>query len=105
MLKWLPIRLRRNSRILSLLFNILHNPKTPSYLRERFSFSHPPDALCRSHLKNLLKSPPHSTDFYSYSFTAHAVRLWNSLPPDIRACQTLPIFKSRVKEHYLSLPS
>ncbi|KAJ8735050.1 hypothetical protein PYW08_014300 [Mythimna loreyi] len=105
MLKWLPIRFRRNSRILSLLFNILHNPKTPSYLRERFSFSHPSDALCRSHLKNLLKSPPHSTDFYSYSFTAHAVRLWNALPPDIRGCQTLSIFKSRVKEHYLSLPS
>lgn len=101
-LKWLPIRLRRNSRILCLLFNILHNPKTPSYLRERFSYSRPSDAPCRSHLKNLLKSPPHSTDFYSYSFTVHAVQLWNSLPPDIRDCRTIAVFKRRVKEHYLS---
>ncbi|KAJ8710639.1 hypothetical protein PYW08_009154 [Mythimna loreyi] len=60
-LKWLPIRLRKNTRILCLLFNILLNPKTP-YLRERFSYSRPSDAPCRSHLKNLLKSPPHSTD-------------------------------------------
>ncbi|KAJ8730364.1 hypothetical protein PYW07_017402 [Mythimna separata] len=104
-LKWLPIRLRRNSRLLCLLYNILHNPKMPSYLRERFSFSRPSDAPCRSHLKNLLKSPPHSTNFYSYSFTSHAVRLWNVLPPDIRGCQTLALFKSRVKEHYLSISS
>lgn len=36
-LKWLPICLRRNTRILCLLFTILHNTTYPSYQRERFS--------------------------------------------------------------------
>jgi hypothetical protein len=35
-LKWLAIRLSRNAHIVSLLYNILFNPKYPSYLREHF---------------------------------------------------------------------
>lgn len=101
-LKWLPIRLRRNSRILCLLFNILHNPSYPSYLRERFSYARPTDAPCRSHLRSLLKSQPHKSSYYSYSFSVHAVRLWNSLPPSIRDLKTISLFKIKVKEHYLS---
>uniref|UniRef100_A0A2A4JRM8 Reverse transcriptase domain-containing protein n=1 Tax=Heliothis virescens TaxID=7102 RepID=A0A2A4JRM8_HELVI len=101
-LKWLPIRLRRNTRILCLLFNILHNPSYPPYLRERFSYARTNDAPCRSHLRTLLKVLPHKTDYYSYSFTIHAVRLWNSLPPSIRDIKTISLFKKRVKEHYLS---
>ena len=101
-LKWLPIRLRRNTRILCLLFNILHNPSYPSYLRERFSYARPSDAPCRSHLRSLLKTPSHKTSYYSFSFSVHAVRLWNSLPPSIRDLKTISVFKYRVKEHYLS---
>lgn len=101
-LKWLPIRLRRNTRILCLLFNILHNPSYPTYLRERFSYARPSDAPCRSHLRTLLKSHPHKTSYYSYSFSVHAVRLWNSLPPSIRDLKSISQFKYRVKEHYLS---
>lgn len=101
-LKWLPIRLRRNVRILCLLFNVLFNPAYPSYLRERFSFVHPPNTSCRSHLKSLLKFPSHHSDFASYSFSVHAVRLWNSLPAEIRDSETLSLFKKRVKEHYLT---
>lgn len=37
-LKWLPIRLRRNAHILSLLCNILFNSSSPRYLKERFCF-------------------------------------------------------------------
>lgn len=101
-LQWLPIRLRRNSRTLCLLFNILYNPSFPSYLRERFSFLKSSDPSCRSHLRTLLKCPSHSTSFFSSSFSVQAVRLWNSLPPSIRESQTISIFKRRVKDHYLS---
>ncbi|XP_072934958.1 uncharacterized protein [Epargyreus clarus] len=102
-LKWLPIRLRRNTRILCLLFNILNSTTSPTYLRERFSYARPSIAPCRTHRKTLLRFPPHKTSSYSKSFTVHAVRLWNSLPPNIRESKNISIFKKRVKDHYFSL--
>ncbi|CAH2098371.1 unnamed protein product [Euphydryas editha] len=64
-LKWLPIRQRRNTHVLSLLYCILFNPILPSYLKERFQF------LCDSHNRSLrssenltLKICSHSTTFY-----------------------------------------
>lgn len=35
------------------------------------------------------------------SFTIHAVRLWNLLPPDGRSCKTVSLFKNPLKEYYL----
>ena len=35
-LKWVGIRDRRHLHMLTLLFNILHNPHTPTYLSSRF---------------------------------------------------------------------
>ncbi|XP_022816241.1 uncharacterized protein LOC111349367 [Spodoptera litura] len=96
-LKWLPIRLRRNTRILCLLYNILFNPAYPTYLRDRFSLVRPPEVLTRSHLKSYLKIVPHNTDFYSYSFYVHAVRLWNSLPPNIRDAKSISVFKRQCR--------
>ncbi|RVE52391.1 hypothetical protein evm_003029 [Chilo suppressalis] len=37
-LKWLPIRLRRVEHVLTLLYNVLYDPRTPPYLKERFKF-------------------------------------------------------------------
>lgn len=102
-LKWLPIRYRRNAHILSTLYNILYNPSAPSYLRNLFHFSRAQDKPCRSNVRSMLAIPVHHSDFLSYSFTVHAPRLWNSLPHEERDSPSLPIFKRRVKEHYLSL--
>ncbi|XP_045446959.1 uncharacterized protein LOC123655168 [Melitaea cinxia] len=103
-LKWLPIRLRRNTHVLSLLYSILFNPILPSYLKERFEF------LCDSHNRSLrssenltLKIGKHSTAFYSKSFCIEAARLWNTLPFHIRRATSLESFKKKVKEHYLRL--
>ena len=57
-LKWLPIRFRRNTHILSLLYSILFIPTTPQYLKERFEF------ISCSH--NLRPSSKHR-HYYSYS--------------------------------------
>lgn len=102
-LKWLPIRLRRNTHILNLLYTILFNPTAPHYLKNRFEF------LCNSHERHLrskenltLKIPTYSTSFYSKSFTVEACRLWNSLPLSIKRAQTLETFKKLTKEMYLS---
>ncbi|KAJ8711529.1 hypothetical protein PYW07_014674 [Mythimna separata] len=103
-LKWLPIRLRRNAHILSLLYNVLFSPFTPLYLKKRFEF------LCNSHSKLLrssenlrLKMPIHTTTFFDKSFTVQAARLWNDLPVTIKRAQSLPVFKKLVRDHYLSL--
>lgn len=102
-LKWLPIRHRRNAHVLSTLYNILYNPSAPSYLRNLFHFSRAQDKPCRSNVRTSLAIPTHHSDFFSYSFTVHAARLWNALPYEVRDCPSLPVFKKRVKEHYLSL--
>lgn len=102
-LKWLPIRRRRDLHVLTFLYNILYNPLSPSYLRERFDFLVPRGEPSRSITSLRLKFPTHSSKRYGGSFTVHAVRLWNSLPHAIRASPSLNIFKSKVKEHYFSL--
>lgn len=98
-LKWLPIRLRRNSHILNLLYSVLFNPSTPPYLKERFTYL----SSVRPSREYLLVPPPSSTKYYTDSFTFRAVRLWNSLPLDIRCAKTLQSFKTLLKNHYLSL--
>ncbi|KAG7294925.1 hypothetical protein JYU34_022691 [Plutella xylostella] len=101
-LKWLPIRLRRNTHILSLLYSILFNPSSPSYLKERFEFRF------TTHNKNLrstenlrINIPPHTTSFYSNSFTVQAIQLWNALPLNIRQAPSPASFKRMIKSHYL----
>lgn len=102
-LKWLPIRLRRNAHILFLLYGILFNQSTPSYLKNRFEFLHSThDRILRSSENFLLRTPPHFTNFYGKSFSVQAVRLWNTLPVHIRRAPSLPVFKKLVKEHFLS---
>lgn len=103
-LKWLPIRHRRNTHILSLLYNILFNPSTPPYLKERFQYLH----LSHSHTLRSsetlqLKTPEHTSTFYEYSFTVQAVRLWNALPLVIRTAKSLPIFKKLLFNHFMSV--
>lgn len=103
-LKWLPIRLRRNAHILNLLYCVLFNPATPSYLKQRFQFLHSTHSRNLRSSQNLILSiPSHTTNFYGSSFTVQAARLWNALPLDVRKAQSLPIFKGLVKKHYLTL--
>lgn len=103
-LKWLPIRSRRNLHALSLLYSVLFHPQTPGYLKERFCFLGSDDqSLVRSQRVNKLKFPQCHTKTYSNSFTAKTVTLWNALPTEIRQSESIKIFKSRLKEHYLSI--
>lgn len=101
-LKWLPIRERRNKRILCLLFSILKDPYSPQYLKSQFSFlSDSHDRNLRSTDTLLLATPKHSTSFRGNSFEVTAVGLWNSLPIKIKKAPTKPIFKKLVYEHLL----
>ncbi|KAG7303070.1 hypothetical protein JYU34_013095 [Plutella xylostella] len=102
-LKWLPIRDRRNLRILCLLFSILHEPNSPSYLKSMFNFlSDTHNRHLRSSHNLLLSLPLHRSGFMLNSFSVTAVRLWNDLPESIRKAPSRPLFKSMVRAHYLS---
>lgn len=100
-LKWLPIRLRRNAHILSLLYTVLFNPSSPSYLKRRFEFIRDTHTISLRSTDNMqLMMPVHSTRFYDHSFTVQAIRLWNALPVRIRHAETLNSFKRLIKEHF-----
>lgn len=103
-LKWLPIRLRRNTHILNLLYCILFLPHSPPYLKERFVFCHQSNSrFLRSSLTLQLNMPLHTSQYYDKSFTVEAVRLWNALPLPIKHAKSLCVFKTKLKEHYLTL--
>ncbi|CAK1592913.1 unnamed protein product [Parnassius mnemosyne] len=101
-LKWLSIRKRRDLHVLLFLYFLLFNSLAPPYLRERFEYLVPRETQCRTTKQLLLKTPSHFTSRCGGSFTIRAVKLWNSLPHDIRASSSLDIFRSRVKKYYLS---
>ncbi|KAG7304918.1 hypothetical protein JYU34_010320 [Plutella xylostella] len=63
-LKWLPIRDRRNVRILCLLFSVLFEPNSPSYLKSMFNFlSDTHSKHLRSSHNLLLSLPLHHSGF------------------------------------------
>ncbi|XP_034824832.2 uncharacterized protein [Maniola hyperantus] len=103
-LKWLTIRRRRDFHALTLLFSILYAPHTPSYLKDRFLGAADRDRKLRSSTDNKLQTPRNCTKFYGKSLTVYVVQLWNALPKNIRDSKSLPIFKNRLKELYLSMP-
>lgn len=96
-LSWLRLADRRSLHCLSLLYQILHT-STPEYLASRFhNLSTYHNLYTRSQRDTLLSVPLHRTSAYSSSFTIDTIRSWNSLPADVRGCQTLNVFKSKVK--------
>ncbi|CAH2244354.1 jg25306 [Pararge aegeria aegeria] len=98
-LKWLSIRRRRD--VLSLLYCVLFNPKTPPYLKEKFNFVGTASDL-RSCRMLTLSMPFHKTKFYKLSFAVQAIELWNALHTNIRQAKSLDIFKNAVKAYYLA---
>lgn len=99
-LNWLPIRLRRNAHTLNLLYSILFDPKIPEYLKERFTFLKNQDFSERSSKRLLLKFPRCNSVFYESSFSVQAVKLWNSLPVNIRQASSKTSFKKMVYDFY-----
>lgn len=103
-LKWLKIRERKKVRILGLLYSILNNPYSPSYLRNSISFLSDLNNLdLRSSNNLLLDIPLHSTSFVEKSWCVVAPRLWNELPLSIRQSPSKEVFKRRVREHFYKI--
>jgi len=49
---------------------------------------------------SVLAIPRHNLSFGSRSFCVSAPKIWNSLTPQIRQCQTLATFRRHLKTHY-----
>lgn len=97
-LHWLPIEKRIHFKILLLAFKGLHG-LAPAYISDALQLYVPTRTL-RSSSAVLLKPVDYHLKTYGYrAFAVAAPYLWNTLPIDIRSCDSLSIFKSKLKTH------
>ena len=100
-LHWLPVRFRIQFKILLLVFKALQG-WAPQYLidlvRPRQSGSR---ALRSASNVNVTLEVPRTKckTFGDRAFAVSAPRLWNQLPVDIRAADSIPQFKGLLKQH------
>ena len=96
-LHWLPVRYRIHFKIILLTWKALHD-MAPSYISELLN-RHNPSRHLRSSDKHLLTVPRTFSSHGDRAFYASAPKLWNSLPSDLRFCNSLDIFKETLKTH------
>ena len=95
-LHWLPVEQRIVFKILLLTFKVLHNI-APSYLCDLVK-SYVPSRSLRSSSSNLLtKQSYHLKTYGKRAFSYVAPELWNVLPPNIRSCDSISLFKRDLK--------
>ena len=98
-LHWLPIEWRIRFKLTTSTYKALHTGHPP-YLTDLLQY-HKSSVSTRSSTSQLLAIPQHNLAFGSRSFRISAPRIWNSLTPQIRQCQTLATFRCHLKTHYL----
>ena len=97
-LHWLPVRFRMNFKVHLLVFRCL-NGLGPSYLSDLL-LSYQPSRTLRSSSTGLLTIPHvRSKTHGEAAFSYYGPRLWNSLPENLRAAETVDDFKKRLKTH------
>ena len=104
-LHWLPVHRRIEYKILSHTYRAIHN-QSPVYLSDLLSVYRPTRSL-RSESTIMLTVPRTRTVTYGdRTFTKAAATLWNSLPVNIRNCDTCTTFQRQLKiflfrQHYI----
>ena len=98
-LEWCTLAQRRKLQSLKLTHKCLHNVG-PTYLHHKFRYV---SGICTrgSHSGKLYLNRPR-TEFYRKSFEYSSGRLWNSLPSNIRALDSLVTFTNACR-HILHL--
>ena len=89
-LHWLPVRERINFKLLLLTWKAI-NGLAPSYISNLLVPYQPVRALCSSD-KHLPTVPRTSSTLGDHAFSVAAPIFWNSLPLDIRCCDSLQSF-------------
>ena len=100
-LHWLPIKQRIEYKLCLLTYKTLTNQQ-PTYLYNSLSFpSH--SVSTRSSDSLVLSIPFVRSSLGKRAFSVIGPRLWNSLPPDTRNSNSLPVFRSRLKTHLFKI--
>ena len=99
-LHWLPIVLRINFKILLLTYKALHG-LAPAYLIDLLQPKHSTRNLRFKH--NLLTPRSFTVNHGDRAFSICAPKLWNNLPEDVKTCETLQCFKSKVKTYLFNI--
>jgi len=98
-LHWLPIKHRIDfKKIANIIFRTLHSSQ-PAYLRPSLHACHSTRSLRLSNT-NLLSAPFVRTSFSARSFSVAAPKIWNSLPPSLRAFINPDTFRRHLKTQY-----
>ena len=100
-LHWLPVARRVDLKILVLVHKAMHD-KSPLYLCELVRPYQPARTL-RSAGSNSLEVKRTRIKPGDSSLAVAAVSLWNALPNYITTCDTLAIFKCRLKTHFFRI--
>ena len=99
-LHWLPVEQRITYKLAVLTYKT-RQTSVPKYLSRHIATRSSMPSL-RSSSTPLLHVPFRRTSFGKRSFSTAAPSVWNSLPVSVRDCDTLTLFKSRLKAHLFS---
>ena len=100
-LHWLPVTQRVTYKV-ALLTHKVRATATAAYLSDLIQ-THVPIRTLRSSDAPLLAIPRTRTELARRAFSVAAPSVWNSLPADIRLCESVPLFKRHLKTHLFSL--
>ncbi|XP_041959638.1 uncharacterized protein LOC121718626 [Alosa sapidissima] len=101
-LHWLPVTQRVQFKILLLTYKALHN-LAPNYITDLLE-SYTPSRSLRSSSAGLLKVPKMNlSTMGERAFSHTAPKLWNSLPNNIRQCESTAQFKKELKTYLFRL--
>ena len=99
-LNWLSPETRRRYFLGTLIYKVL-TTKRPIYLYNElepsFSTNHPNTRNCPP-----FDIPFASSSTYQNSFLISSMHLWNTLPSEIRNCETLPTFKNKLHNNLIN---
>ena len=102
-LHWLPIKQRVSYEIAFIVFKCLYIENFTSYLKDIITIYKPPRSL-RSAGQILLNKPfKKLSTFGQMCFHFAAPEVWNSLPFELRCCESLPVLKSNLKTHFFKI--
>lgn len=97
-LHWLPIKFRCQYKLIQYVYKIIQGT-APIYLQELLTLYKPTRSL-RSQNSVTLQTPRVKTKSYgNRRFDMAAANLWNNLPADLRAVDSVEVFKSRLKTY------
>lgn len=102
-LHWLPVRARVTFKLCYLVFCALHG-SSPAYISELLHIHELPRSLRSTSNGVLLRIPrSRATTYGDRAFSVAAPSIWNSLPLDIRQCDSVSVFRKQLKTHLFKM--